>query len=272
MSLVSVVLPAYNHSRYVGDALASVYRQSHPDLELIIVDDNSSDGTFDLADTLTKTGEYKARFKRIVCKRNTTNLGAHNSINLGVSLARGKWIALLNSDDTYYPERISRLLEFASREKAKFVFSGIKFLYQSDIPWSDRVLIKQITEAQRNVSRYPSIRQALFHFNFCATTGNMFFRNEVFHTLGGFSELRYCHDWDFIMRAVELFPMAFLQEPLYNYRLHGTNSFKNLADIGRRESELVARGVKNRSMSSYQSELSWKFGTTGLLSDWLGYR
>jgi glycosyltransferase involved in cell wall biosynthesis len=272
MTLVSVVVPSYNHSRYIGDALASVYFQSYPRLELIIIDDDSQDQTFELAEMLTKTPEYRRRFKRIVCEKNVSNLGAHKSINLGVSLARGKWISILNSDDTYYPERITKLLEFSAIDNASLVFSGLNFLYDTDISWTDRITIKQISEAQGNADRYPSIREALFHFNFCATTGNMFLRSEIFRALGAFSDLKYCHDWDFIMRAVETSRVSFLPERLYNYRLHGTNSFKALADVGRRESELVARGVKRRSKDTFETELSWNFGTMGLLSDWLGYR
>lgn len=268
MSLISVVVPCYNHARYIGDALASVYRQTYQSLELIIVDDQSTDGTFRLAEALSKTKEYRSRFKRIVCVQNSANIGAHNTINAGLALSRGRWISLLNSDDTYHFDRIKKLFEHAVSRKAQFAFSGLDFLYESDIPWSDRVIIKQISEAQKNYVRYPSMKEALFHFNFCATTGNMFLKKEVFRKLGGFSDLKYCHDWDFIMRASDNFTLTFLPEKLYSYRLHGTNSFKSLADIGRRESELVAKGVRARSSNSIKESLSWDFGVIGLLSGW----
>lgn len=273
MALVSVVVPAYRHARFIGEALASVYRQTHLELELIVIDDRSPDETFELCKALLATPDYSGRFKRVVCQQNETNLGAHNTINVGLGLARGRWISLLNSDDVYHPSRIERLLQHAAERGADFIFSGLTFLHDAgEIPWSDRLTMKRIAEAQGNAWRFPTLRDALFHSNFCATTGNMLFRREVTETLGGFADLKYCHDWDFIMRASERFSLAFVPEKLYSYRLHGTNSFKSLQSVGRRESEVVARGVRERAADRPRDELAWQFGSLGLVAGWLGYR
>ena len=90
MALVSVVVPAYRHARFIGEALASVYRQTHLELELIVIDDRSPDETFELCKALLATPDYSGRFKRVVCQQNETNLGAHNTINVGLGLARGR--------------------------------------------------------------------------------------------------------------------------------------------------------------------------------------
>jgi glycosyltransferase involved in cell wall biosynthesis len=273
LALVSVVVPAYRHADFIREALASVHRQTHAELELIVVDDSSPDETFDLAEALLSSPEYRARFKRVVCQQNEKNLGAHHTINVGMGLARGSWVSLLNSDDVYQLSRIERLLAHAAGHRADFVFSGLRFLHDAgEIPWRDRVTMKHITEAQANAWRFPSLRDALFHFNFCATTGNMLFKRQVVERLGGFADLQYCHDWDFIMRASEIFDLAFVPEKLYGYRLHGANSFKSLESVGRRESELVARGVRDRAADRPRDALAWQFGPLGLLADWLGYR
>jgi hypothetical protein len=90
--------------------------------------------------------------------------------------------------------------------------------------------------------------------------------------LGGFSDLKYCHDWDFIMRAAECFELSFLPRPLYSYRLHGANSFKSLEGLARRESHIVAHGVRDRGSREPADSLSWRFGCLGLLASWQGYR
>jgi glycosyltransferase involved in cell wall biosynthesis len=273
MTLVSVVLPSYRHARFVGEALASVYRQTHPGLELILVDDKSPDATFEIAEKLLASPEYQKRFRRIVCRRNSENLGAHNTINVGLSLARGQWISLLNSDDVYHERRIARLLEHAAEKRANFVFSSLRFMHgRGEIPLHDRLTIKRIGEAQANAWRFPSLRDALFHFNFCATTGNMMFEQTVARQLGGFADLKYCHDWDFIMRAVERYVLSYLPEKLYSYRLHDANSFKALESVARQESEFVARGVRQRTTDRPRDDLAWQYGCLGLLASWLGYR
>jgi glycosyltransferase involved in cell wall biosynthesis len=207
-----------------------------------------------------------------VCVQNSSNLGAPSTINLGISLARGEWIALLNSDDVFHEMRLSHLLEFADDEKAEFVFSKVSFIYDdSTILRSDRLTIKKISEAQANAWRFKSIKEALFNFNFCATSGNMLFKNEVMAALGGFKPLQYCHDWEFILRAVDQFSVSFLPEILYGYRLHGENSFKSLAGIAHHESEVVARGVRERSLKSMTRSLVWEFGSLGILATWNGH-
>ena len=272
MALVSVVVPAYRHARFIGEALASVYRQTHAEMEVIVVDDRSPDETFDLAKALLATPEYRGRFKRIVCRQNESNLGAHNTINVGMGLARGRWISLLNSDDVYHPSRIERLLEHAARTSADFVFSGLNFLHDpGEIPWDDRLTMKHIIEAQGNAWRFPSLGDALFYYNFCATTGNMCFKRQALEKLGGFADLKYCHDWDFIMRASEMMKIAFVPEKLYSYRLHSANSFKSLQSVARQESETVAQGVRERAADRPREDLAWQFGSRGLLASWLGY-
>jgi len=274
--LVSVVVPSFKHQDFIGDALASIYRQTYSHIELILIDDKSPDKTYEIAKTLLATQEYKDRFTRIICRRNTTNLGAHKTINLGMSLARGQWISLINSDDLYYNDRLGKLLNYATIHQSDFVFSSTDFLFPTDEHYQesgpssrgDRLTMKKIADAQRNYWRFPSLKEAMFHSNICATTGNMLFKQEVYSRLGGFADLKYCHDWDFLMRALDSFKVSYLQEDLYTYRLHGANSFKSLDGVGRSESEFVARGVRERNAGNAR----WEFGGLGLVGEWLGYR
>ncbi len=115
----------------------------------------------------------------------------------------------MNSDDLYHRSRLEILLGYAGRRQADFVFSSTDFLFSTEdylqgsgpASRSDRLTMKRIAEAQRNYWRFPSLKEAVFHSNICATTGNMLFKKEVYAGLGGFADLRYCHDWDFLMRV-----------------------------------------------------------------------
>ena len=120
---VSVIMPAYNHERYVVAALNSVLAQTHRSLEIIAVDDGSSDATGALLDDCA--AHCRSHALTVV---HQSNAGAHEAINHGISLARGNVIAIINSDDLYTPTRLERLLAEMDRQKAAFAFSRARYI------------------------------------------------------------------------------------------------------------------------------------------------
>jgi glycosyltransferase involved in cell wall biosynthesis len=94
--LISIIIPSHNHRRYVVDAVMSVLSQSYREIELLVIDDGSSDGSPDLIAAIKDS--------RLVLVRQQ-NKGAHAAINRGLEMARGDFIAILNSDDLYHPRR-----------------------------------------------------------------------------------------------------------------------------------------------------------------------
>ncbi len=99
MPEISVVIPSYNHSSYIDKAVASVLNQTFDDLELIIVDDGSTDNTLEVLEA------YSDPRLKIFSQENQ---GAHAAINRALELAEGKLLAVLNSDDFYHPERLEK--------------------------------------------------------------------------------------------------------------------------------------------------------------------
>jgi hypothetical protein len=85
----------------------------------------------------------------------------------------------------------------------------------------------------------PSVSFALLRENVAITTGNLFFRRELFDQVGGFRPLLYCHDWDFLLRSVCIAEPVFVDAPLYDYRIHETNSYRALGPVAARETETV---------------------------------
>ncbi len=100
---VSIVMPAYNCANYIGQAIQSVLVQSVP-LELIIVEDCSSDGTKEVINSFLSDG-------RIIYIENKQNKGVSTSRNIGISRARGKYIAFLDADDYWVPDKLERQLQ-----------------------------------------------------------------------------------------------------------------------------------------------------------------
>jgi glycosyltransferase involved in cell wall biosynthesis len=108
-SLVSVVIPAYNVEEYVGDAIRSVFEQTYRNIEIICVDDGSTDGTLNVMREL----EEKSPFPFTIVS--TRNQGAPTARNKGLVLCEGEWVQFLDSDDLLKPEKIERQVEDIAR-------------------------------------------------------------------------------------------------------------------------------------------------------------
>ena len=106
LPLVSVAIPAYNHSAFIEECLASVCAQTYPELELVLIDDGSPDDTFDKAQRFL--AKYPDRFRRIVLERRT-NQGVSGNSNACIEACSGEWVHLLGSDDIIYPTKIERI-------------------------------------------------------------------------------------------------------------------------------------------------------------------
>jgi len=218
---VSVVMPAYNHERYVVAALDSVVGQSHADLEIIVVDDGSRDATGELVD------DYAARCRtHEITVVHQANAGAHEAINHGLALARGEIVALMNSDDLYAPDRLERMLAEMDRRDAGFAFSRTRFINEqgNDVDVQDPY-VKQLRKAIAEASNAPDPLYVLVYNNIAISTGNFVFRRALLERIGGLCAMRVCHDWDFLLAASYETRLALVDEPLYLYRLHATNTF-----------------------------------------------
>ncbi len=123
---VSVVMPAYNAEKYISEAITSVMNQGHRDWDLIIIDDGSSDRTFELAMELSQNDD------RINVQKNSKNHGVTYSRNRGIKVAKGPWVAFLDSDDMWRREKLSSQLELAhALDGASFLFTGTAYMNEA---------------------------------------------------------------------------------------------------------------------------------------------
>ncbi|MDV9190062.1 glycosyltransferase family A protein [Streptomyces sp. SR27] len=118
MPLVSVVMPVYNSAATLGAAVRSVLTQTHSDLELLVTDDRSSDGSMDLL------MEFARQDKRVLPESAPEQGGAGRARNLAIERARGDYIAFLDSDDMWLPEKTERQIEFAAAGCAPLTFTS----------------------------------------------------------------------------------------------------------------------------------------------------
>lgn len=109
---VSVVMPAYQAEAFVAQGIASALAQSLTDLEVVVVDDCSTDGTWDVLQRCAREDP------RVVALRQPRRSGASAARNVGITRARGRWVALLDADDLFLPQRLERMVERAEAEGA----------------------------------------------------------------------------------------------------------------------------------------------------------
>lgn len=238
--LVSIVIPSYNHGRYLSGTLKSVFSQSYANLELIIVDDGSEDGSVEVLKHVLKSCPLPSKFVT------RSNRGAPATINEGVELSNGEYINILNSDGCFTPNRIQRMAEEIAARELDWGFSKIEtFVTDAGSDKESRVAELRASELIRRASYVlgrGSNSIAFVEYNPAISTGNLFFSRAIFRQLGGFHDYRYNHDWDFCLRASRIAEPWFVDEPLYRYRIHASNTISENREAAQKE---VNRFLKN---------------------------
>lgn len=223
-------MPAYNHERFIRPAVDSVLNQSFADLELIVIDDGSTD----------KTGEILRSYQDPrLSYFYQENQDAPNTINRGLSMARGEFISIINSDDIYHPQRIERILAFIGETEAKG--GEVEAVFTDLTPISDSGEELRDPNFGWNIWRR-EIRAFFFEVgdlyacflrgNPMVTTSNLFMRRRAAEKVGKFAPFRYMHDHDYLSRLMLAYPDGvhyMADDRLISYRIHSSNTLKEAA-------------------------------------------
>ncbi|NJJ41638.1 glycosyltransferase family 2 protein [Paenibacillus apii] len=136
--LISIIMPAYNCEKYVEEAINSVLAQTYQNYELIVIDDGSTDGTVKKIENLRKVDN------RIRLYINEKNQGVAETRNKGVSIAKGDWIAFLDSDDCWKEEKLEKQIDFAHKTKGDFIFTGSSFIDENSEPYGGLLEVPEV--------------------------------------------------------------------------------------------------------------------------------
>lgn len=198
--LVSVIIPTYNRAHLLGRALRSVINQTFEDFEIIIVDDASTDGT----QTLVNSFEDK----RISYIKLYLNQGVSVARNIGIQHAQGEYIAFIDSDDEWIPEKLKKQLD----------------VFKDSTHSLGLVYTKSVTVRENNEkpSIIPLFRGNLLPFllvyNYIGLTSSPLIKKECFSKVGLFDEsLPVSEDWDMWIRISQYYECSFVSEPLFRY-------------------------------------------------------
>jgi glycosyltransferase involved in cell wall biosynthesis len=186
--LVSVIIPSYNHEKYVGMAIASVLQQSYQNFELVILDDASTDGS---VNEILKFQDNRIRFSPL--KKNS---GAVPAINKLIELAKGKYIALLNSDDFWEKDKLLKQVSFMEEHREfGMAFSSARIVTQESTPEN----ISEIPETlfdQKSLNQGKMLRKMFFELNFLCHP-SILIRRELYRPEHPYNyALRQCPDFE----------------------------------------------------------------------------
>jgi glycosyltransferase involved in cell wall biosynthesis len=208
--LVSCVIPLFNGERYIGQTLDSVFAQTHRPIEVIVVDDGSTDGS---AAIVQKYGEGLT----LIAQANAGHAAARNA---GIAVATGEYIAFLDADDLWSERKLELQLErFAARPELGIVFTFLQNFWSPDADPAGR----PPDQALLPVPGYTSV--------------SMLARRAAFDLVGPLDvTLKHCNDRDWFCRAAEQHvTMDMIAEPLVRRRLHGSNRSAALGGDSRAE-------------------------------------
>jgi glycosyltransferase involved in cell wall biosynthesis len=206
-SLVSVVIACYNGERYLQETIESALAQSHPEVEVIVVDDGSTDGSSEIAQ------KFPVRYIR------QENRGLTESRNLGIRMSRGDYVVFLDADDRLRPTAIETgLCAMAKRPECAMTVGDHLFIS------SDGSYLSNSRKACLQSSHY----EELLKSNFIEMISTVLFRRSVLEEVGGFdTTLSVAEDYELYLRIARVYPISSHSALTGEYRLHRTNASRN---------------------------------------------
>jgi len=199
--LVSIIIPIFNVEKYIFEALNSILSQSHTNLEIICIDDGSTDAS------LSIIYECKKRDDRIIILQNKTNVGIVASLNRGIDNARGDIIARMDGDDISLVNRIESQLKYLYDNNLEFIGSPVIYITEDGNEFGS--------------SAYYEIEEVKKHLRYKSTLGHptwMLYK-KIYHKLNRYEDVAPVEDYDFLVRAVKKgVRVGMMKSPILKFR------------------------------------------------------
>lgn len=257
--LVSVIIPCYNYGHLLSEAIVSVLAQTFSDYEIIVVDGGSTDNTRMVAES------YGGPVRYIYAPSPSAN----NSRNVGIRAARGQYIAFLDADDKWLPEKLElQVALIATKPQVGLVYAGM-YMFES----RTGAIISHI-----NLGRLKRGRVLrLLYLDQFVSSATPLIRREVFERVGFFAEDRATSDdWEMWLRIAVEYDFDFVPQHLALYRIHASVLSSALANYEAREQEMMAFFVtaaerypdligdlKALRLATYQEYFGWRLFSRG---------
>ena len=199
---VSVIIPTYNRAHLIGRAIQSVLNQTYQDFEIIVVDDASKDNTEEVVKSF--------RDERIIYLRHENNRGAQTARNTGIKAAKGGWIAFLDSDDEWLPQRLEVELSLAHKTGVSVVYSECYIKRSNDSELKIFGIRHKSGDIYRDLLKYPG---PMFQ--------GLLVKRECLERIGYLDKAIISYqEWDTAIRLARYYKFGFVEKPLFIYHCH----------------------------------------------------
>jgi len=200
---VTVLMSVYNGEKYLKEAIDSILDQTFTNFEFLIINDGSTDSTSEILK------EYKD--PRIKIIDNKKNIGLTKSLNKGLKLAKGKYIARMDADDFSKPNRLEEQLEFMEKNQKYAVVGSFVEIIDKDGNFIQKV---------KRPIKPKAIEERLLKGS-CIFHGSAIMRNDLIKSIGSYNEeMEKSQDYDLWLRLSEIYPLYNLPLYLYKFRTH----------------------------------------------------
>jgi GT2 family glycosyltransferase len=212
---VTIVVPVYNGAQYIRESLDSILEQSYPNIDVLVMDDGSTDAT---ADIITSYGPAIRSF------RQRSTVGQFENVNAGVGMAQGDFIAVYHADDIYLPTIVEREVDFLlTYPEAGAVFASDIMIDANGREYA-RLSLPRAVRGNQPLDRATIINSLLTHKNIFLRCPTSMVRAEAYRAVGPYRQDLYRNnaDLDMWLRIVRHYPIGILEQHLYKYRhFHG---------------------------------------------------
>ena len=210
--LVSIIIPAYNHEKYIYDCINSVLNQTYTNIEVLVEDDCSTDKTREVISKIKDD-----RLKKIYSKKNK---GVVNTINELSNKCNGKYIAVIGSDDIWYPTKIEEQVQvFEKNPKLGAVFTEVDFIDENGKKYTDKKVFNyENVSSSKRIKMFYDIGNHLCH-------PSSMIRQKVFKDIGEYNNAyRQLHDYDYWTRLLQKYDVHIINKKLMAYRRNRTDN------------------------------------------------
>lgn len=205
-NLVSIILPVFNGEKYIESAVRSILNQTHENIELIVINDGSTDATLDICSRLSTID------KRIVLI-SRDNQGLVKSLNEGISKAKGDYIARMDADDVSLPSRIEKQLKVITEDGVEFCFTSVDLIDEKD---------KQIGRVSYTVSKH--VLKAKMLVSCCFYHPTVMFSRKIIEELYYDESYYLAEDYELWSRLINKgYKATVIKSPLLKYRVHNNS-------------------------------------------------
>lgn len=247
-SLVSVIIPAYNAQQLIARTLMSVLNQTYCHLEVWVVDDGSRDRTSEIVQAVTQQDNRIRLLQQ-------PNAGVASARNLGIRSAQGEFIALIDSDDLWYPDALEKLVAQFQRSQPAV---GVIYAWSVDIDEQDRP-----TGGFHAATINGNVYRTLICHNFLGNASATLIRKACLDDIGGYDtqlkaqKAQGCEDWDLYLRLAEHYEFGVVPEFLIGYRKVASSMSMDFSQMARSQQLMLQIIQKNHpELSGYLYRLS----------------